>query len=887
MPLNLASPGIKVREVDLTVGRVDPSSAKVGGLVAPFAQGPVELPTVVGSEKGLLDNFGKPYGNDKHYEHWLTASSYLAYGAQMRVVRADDDQLQNAFVGSGSSIKIKSIEHYEQLQYDENVIAGKTFVAKNPGSWADGIRIGIIDGRADQIISVASTSGITVGLGVSQSAAGIIVAGPGTTTELDGYFKGIVTEIDGTDISVKFLSHVSLGNTETPKDYQNGGNYKFSNSVATLFVGAGAGTTSANATRGALVSTATTHAAGASIDSYFLENSLSLDMQGGSPLSASATTVGIATAGITVTANDFLSIGNEIISLSGATIGVGQITGVTRAQVNTSAAEHSDGDAAKYLKKNAGVGTVTTELSVTETNIGITTTADLSTKVNAGSILDIGTENILVTGFNNGGITQKTPTAVTDWFSQQTVAISTSTVGGSTVTTTQPWNTIADKPGTSQFATDRGARFDEVHVIVIDGAGKVTGNTGTILEKHLSLSKATDAEFSAGSPSYWRSYLKTNSAFVFGGDEPSDTTTTGFNAGGYTPVTGGNWDQDVEGIIFDTIGKSNEVMEGGKNYDGNAVITGDSALSVELSKLVTGYSLFENADNFKVDFLLMGSANYTKESAQALAIKLIAVADIRKDALAFISPYRKAFLTDTAAGTVTVENDETITENILEFFSTITSSSYAIFDSGYKYMYDRFANTFRYVPLNGDIAGICARNDIDNFPWFSPAGTTRGAILNAVKLTYNPSQTQRDRLYSARVNPVIVSPGGGIVLFGDKTGLAKSSAFDRINVRRLFIYLEDSISAAARDQLFEFNDEITRTNFVNIVEPFLRDVQAKRGIQDYVVICDETNNTAAIIDNNEFVAEIFIKPARSINFIGLTFVATRTGVSFNEVIGNV
>ena len=202
-------------------------------------------------------------------------------------------------------------------------------------------------------------------------------------------------------------------------------------------------------------------------------------------------------------------------------------------------------------------------------------------------------------------------------------------------------------------------------------------------------------------------------------------------------------------------------------------------------------------------------------------------------------------------------------------------------------MFDRFSNTFRYVPLNGDIAGLCARNDIDNFPWFSPAGTTRGAILNAVKLTYNPSKVQRDRLYSNRINPVIFSAGSGIVLFGDKTALSKSSAFDRINVRRLFIYLEDAISSAAKDQLFEFNDEITRTNFVNIVEPFLRDVQAKRGIQDYVVICDETNNTAAVIDNNEFVADIFIKPARSINFIGLTFVATRTGVSFEEVIGNV
>ena len=189
--------------------------------------------------------------------------------------------------------------------------------------------------------------------------------------------------------------------------------------------------------------------------------------------------------------------------------------------------------------------------------------------------------------------------------------------------------------------------------------------------------------------------------------------------------------------------------------------------------------------------------------------------------------------------------------------------------------------------MNGDIAGLCARNDINNFPWFSPAGTARGAILNAVKLAYNPSQTQRDQLYSNRINPIIFSPGGGIILFGDKTGLGKASAFDRINVRRLFIFLENAISSAARDQMFEFNDEITRTNFVNIVEPFLRDVQAKRGIFDFRVICDETNNTAAIIDNNEFVADIFIKPARSINFIGLTFVATRTGVSFEEVIGSV
>ena len=727
MPLNLASPGIKVREVDLTVGRVDPSSAKVGGLVAPFAQGPVELPTLIGSEKDLLDNFGKPYANDKHYEHWMVASSYLAYGAGLRIVRADSINSANAYVGTGSSIKIKSVDHYEQLQYDENVIASKTFVAKNPGSWANGIRIAIIDAKADQILTGITTSGITVGMGVTQTLSGRVDIGAGTTTALDGELKGIVTEVGDSQIAVKVLSHVSAAGTEYVKDYQESGTWAF-------------------------------------------------------------------------TASGSLGI-------------------------------HTVGQAASFATTSY--------------------------------------------------------TARQDWFSQQSAAVSTNTVGGTTTVVTQAWNTLADRPGTSQYAADRGGRFDEVHVVIIDGDGKITGNTGTILEKHLSLSKATDAEFSAGSTSYWRNYLKDNSAYVFGGDEPnSGITTTGYSTG-FTLATGTTWDQEADGVIFSASGKQDFTLGSGANNDGGSDVTASGALQPALNQLVTGYGLLENKEQYAVDFILMGSGNYEKETAQALANKVIAAADVRKDAIAFVSPYRKAFITDTAAGSVTVNNDETITTNVLEFYSPITSSSYAVFDSGYKYMYDRFNNTFRYVPLNGDIAGLCARNDIDNFPWFSPAGTQRGAILNAVKLTYNPNQAQRDRLYSARINPVIVSPGGGITLFGDKTGLAKSSAFDRINVRRLFIYLEDAISAAARDQLFEFNDEITRTNFVNIVEPFLRDVQAKRGIQDYVVICDETNNTAAIIDNNEFVADIFIKPARSINFIGLTFVATRTGVSFEEVIGNV
>ena len=732
MPLNLASPGITVREVDLTVGRVDPTSNKIGGIVAPFAQGPVEFPTIVENENDLYNIFGKPYSTDKHYEHWLTASSYLAYGGSLRIVRADDDGLYNAYVGTGSSIKIKSLEHYSQLGYDENIVTDKVVIAKDPGSWCNGIRIGIIDAKADQILTIGTGVTASVGAGITQAITSIL-PGAGTTSPLDGYLKGIITGV-GTaagvsegQIIVKVLSQVSSAGTETVVDYQPGGVYRFGTSAV-------------------------------------------------------------------------------------------------------------------------GLGTLASGISTS-------------------------------------------PTAATDWFDQQNLVIGTETVGSATTEKTIKWNNIANRPSTSAYASARASRFDEIHVVVIDALGNITGNAGTILERHLSLSKATDAQFSVGSPSYWRKYLASNSQYIFGGSAPTGITTTGFTSG-FTLASDIGWDQTAEGgsngIIFGATGAFNQAFSGGYDYGGKVVgLTSTGALTSSISKLSTGYDIFKNSDNYEVDFLIMGSANYEKENAQALAQQLISVAEQRKDAIAFISPYRKAFLTDTSVGTVTVNSDSTITDNVLGFYSPLTSSSYAVFDSGYKYMYDRFNDTFRYIPLNGDIAGTCARNDINNFPWFSPAGTARGTILNAIKLAYNPSKTQRDRLYSERINPVIFSPGAGIVLFGDKTGLSKSSAFDRINVRRLFIYLEDAISAAAKDQLFEFNDEITRTNFVNIVEPFLRDVQAKRGVQDYVVICDETNNTAAVIDNNEFVADIYIKPARSINFIGLTFVATRTGVSFEEVIGNV
>ena len=717
MPLNLASPGIVVREVDLTSGRVDPTSDKIGVIVSPFAQGPVDEPILIGNEQELLANFGNPYAIDKHYENWMTASSYLAYGGTLRVVRSDSASLKNAFVGSATSIKIKSYEDYVNLGYDENTISGVTFAARNPGSWANGIKVAIIDGKADQILSGIATASISVGMGVTQAISSTL-PGAGTTSVLNGYLKGVVTEKGTNYIAVKVVSHVSAAGTETAVDYQQLGVYAFS------------------------------------------------------------------------------SAGNVAI--------------------------HTAGVAASFATTSY--------------------------------------------------------TARQDWFDQQTISLTNSTVS---------WNSLSNRPGTSAYTASRGGRFDEVHVVVFDDNGSITGNAGTILEKHLGLSKATDAEFSVGSSSYWRKYLSENSSYIFGGGAPSGITTAS-NAGSTFALDSDTaWDQEASGIKFAASGSSTLTLGGGKNYGGATSLTTAGALTATLSDLSAGYALFENTEEYDVDFLLMGSAGYSQDIAQALASKLISVAELRKDAIAFISPYRGALLTETTTDSYTLKNSSAITDDLISYYASIPSSSYAIFDSGYKYMYDRFSNTFRYIPLNGDIAGLCARNDAVNFPWFSPAGTSRGSILNAVKLAYNPTKAQRDRLYSERINPVIFSPGSGIILFGDKTGLAKSSAFDRINVRRLFIYLEYAISQAAKDVMFEFNDELTRSGFVNAVEPFLRDVQAKRGILDFRLICDQTNNTAAVIDANEFVADIYIKPNRSINFIGLTFVATRTGVSFEEVIGNV
>jgi len=414
--------------------------------------------------------------------------------------------------------------------------------------------------------------------------------------------------------------------------------------------------------------------------------------------------------------------------------------------------------------------------------------------------------------------------------------------------------------GTTDDVLAAGGSLDEVHIVVLDEDGGITGTAGHILETFEGLSQASDGKNSQGGTNYYVDVLYNESKYIYW----MDHETTLANAG--SVKTGQTF--DAQGANDFTV-YSNSLAGG---------VDGTAAHAPTDAEYALGFDKFADAETVDIALLLGGKSQTTADATgDTKATKVIDIAEARKDCVAFISPAR--------ADVVNVSDPIAQTVNVKAFADGLSSSSYAVIDSGYKYMYDKYNDVYRHVPLNGDIAGLCARTDNVADPWFSPGGFNRGQIRGAVKLAFNPNQTQRDDLYKARVNPVVTFPGQGTVLFGDKTAQAKPSAFDRINVRRLFIVLEKAIATAAKFQLFEFNDEFTRAGFRNLVEPFLRDVQGRRGITDFAVVCDDTNNTGEVIDRNEFRADIFIKPARSINFITLNFVATRTGVAFSEVAG--
>jgi hypothetical protein len=728
------SPGVLVREVDLTVGRADNVLDNIGAIAGPFPIGPVNEPIDIATERDLINTFGKPLSTDSQYEYWMSASSFLSYGGVLKVVRTSGSTLNNANAAVGlSSNTGLQIDNYDDYQSNHSTATNFTYAAKNPGSWANGLKVCFIDYYADQTIGIATTNpsstliNATVGYGLTVGITSAVISGSGSTSLFTGYLKAIITGVNteavsgNSSLNVKIISRVSSAGTETPINY----------------------------------------AEGSSIAAF--------------------------------------SAGNNLV--------------VT---------------------------------SPSGTNIGVVTA-----------------------------------TTVSDWYDNQTLGLTNSTIY---------WKSIAPKPGTSRYVQDRNGKNDELHIVVVDDNGTITGNQSTLIEKHVGLSKAVDSISAVNSPqkNWYKDYLADFSAQIYAGANPSSAAdafwrtypsptgfSTGFNA---VALSDGLWGLEAQSTTYSAIGNRTYNLSGGVDYSasGGPDLGG---MKPTLGDLITSYELFSNKDEIQVDYLIMGPGFDLQSDTQAKASYLISIAEQRKDCVATVGPHR--------LNLIGVTNSTTQTTNLITYFSSLPSSSYAIFDSGYKYTYDRFNNKFVYIPCNADVAGLMTRTNIVAYPWFSPAGQQRGILNNAIKLAYNPNKSQRDQLYPLRVNSIITQPGVGTLLFGDKTALGYASAFDRINVRRLFLTIEQALERAAQAQLFELNDELTRANFKNIVEPYLRDIQAKRGLYGFLVVCDTTNNTPDVIDNNEFRADIYLKPAKAINYVTLTFVATRTGVSFEEVAGTV
>jgi hypothetical protein len=415
------------------------------------------------------------------------------------------------------------------------------------------------------------------------------------------------------------------------------------------------------------------------------------------------------------------------------------------------------------------------------------------------------------------------------------------------------WDQVDSRPSNTRFAlaknnsSSSAVTYDELHVVVVDEDGAFTGTAGTVVEKFLGLSKASDAFAQSGESIYYKNYINTNSRYIWWGSHTALTGAAQVSWGSVVPAASTG---------FTVLSQVQT-----RSFTGAVDVTPTDGI------MQTEYAKLSNAELFDVSLIPVVGVAHDNATARFVIDN---IADVRRDCIVFVSPTTSNLITGTA-----VVNDRTTNFN--------KDSTYAVMDSGWKYQYDRYNDVYRWIPLAADTAGLCVRTDLIADPWYSPGGYNRGQVKNLVKLNWTPNKTDRDNLYRFQVNPVITQPGLGTVLFGDKTTTQKPSAFDRINVRRLFIVLEKAIATAAKFQLFEFNDAFTRSQFTALVEPFLRDVQGRRGIIDFLVVCDESNNTAEVVDRNEFIADIYIKPAKSINYITLNFIATRSGISFEEV----
>ena len=822
MVIKTASPGILVNEVDLTRGTSDAVITNLGALAGPFKRGPVDQVMRIDTEAELQRTFGDP--TDENYEYWWTVSNFLEYGGICYVVRCDDA------VGDSSGEFLQTMKNAADRPNAE----GEFPYVKNDDDFY------VSQFQSDEV------------------RAKFLARNPGA------WGNGLaVTMIDrGADYRVNLNNALSWNiaagapNT-TPQEFND--------------------LTASGTYVGTYIKIRTTLA-----DRFTKGQFVKEDNEGAAEGFIVDSVLGVHTIIVTkgsFTIGNSLTTGGEIVDVT--PLGQQRLYKVG----NTTAGLITDtGSDIEVDDDNATVETLEAEFTFdgtpNESNIIDTiwvphvisfeegrtynwpTEPRDGQKVTSGGPANLGNtyqyhraEDAWVILYEPGigdmisdGFNVFLIEGQDDWYNQQIALAGV------------PWYRFASRPGTTINAREKGAVNDEMHLIVYDHTGDFTGTKGNVLEIYTNVSKLAGAKAPEGERNYYLEQMNRRSNVLFA-NHVIDMATQGLNEGLDAVGT-----QIGDGVRCGFILPGVRILKGGVDN-----------LQASLGELQMAYNKFETENLEDLDYILQGPARDNLEDTVAKGNFIISIVEERKDCMAFLSPPRYMVVNQT--------DNERITDSLVQWSNELASSSYTVFDSGYKYTYDRFNDEYRYVPLNGDVAGTMVYTALRSEPWYSPAGVSRGQIRNVVKLPYNPSKRQRDSLYSNRINPVCTFPGEGTVLYGDKTALGYSSAFDRINVRKLFLIVEKEIARMSRTTLFEFNDDVTRTLFKNNVNPFLRDIQSKRGMYDFLVVCDETNNTPEVIDRNEFIADIYIKPAKSINFITLNFVATKTGVTFDEAVG--
>ena len=829
------SVGINVTEIDLStvVPGVATSEGAISGV---FRWGPVNERVLIDSETQLVNRFGKP--TNLNAETFFTAASFLGYSNQLFVVRAGDTTGTSPIVSANIGVGVADVEVGDTSLLENGMIL---IASSNTSSVRVGSTISITNSTHVALAASSDALGTDTGVSIQFVANTTVHNSIVNTASVSNLALHIVkseddyTNKDGTfDTDVQWIARwpgeigdsLKISVCDTANAFQSNVTFVSNTSYSgnTEFtVGSNTGVVYVAPVDITASNTATAVTI-LNSNTALLED----DFQVGDLLKTGNTTIGTQYIKVTAVSTTNAALGTNSASSVDVTANSTTLT--------TSANAFTSNSVGSYLAIFSGVDEFDVARINGYTNATTVTVASNISFTNAAADFGVYTPRKVDISL------QDEYRLSTNWTSEDTI--------------TRSWEYFElfdDAPGTSAFVTNFGntAALDELHATVIDEDGKFTGVPGTVLEKFTSMSRASDSKTIDGASNYYKNVINEQSAYVWWANDRSNavsnTAVNVTSSTNYVPYT----------ASF--------------NYGQN----GADESTVSIGTLATGYDKFASVEEVEIGLVMQGKARGGSHGGQLANYLIDNIAEHRIDCVVFASPDKSDV----------VNNVGFEATDVVAMRNTMRSSSYGFLDSGYKYMYDRYNDVYRWIPLNGDTAGLTARTEITNDAWWSPAGYNRGNIRNIVKLAYNPRKSDRDILYKKGINPVVTFPGEGTILYGDKTLLAKPSAFDRINVRRLFIVIEKAISRSSKYTLFEFNDSFTRAQFRNLVTPYLRDVQGRRGITDFLVVCDDTNNTAEVIDRNEFVADIYIKPARSINFIQLNFVAVRTGIAFSEVVG--